>query len=288
MDFKDYLKRKGFAPRTIESYLNELRNIKNINQRTGLELEEYSYSDVMEYLNTRKRMQISVRTINGELNTLRKYFDYLILEGLRGDNPAIGVIVKGAKKNKLYNLLSEQKLDEIYKNQGTSTPKQTRDKVILGLLIYQGLSIEELKRLNTFNVDLEEGTITIPEAAKSNGRTITLQSKQLMPLIQYIGYKRQQLNQEKSERLNQLIISEGSDDKITGSLATIKRNLKKNHPDFTSFLQLRASVITLKVNPSNLRQIQYYFGFKHIDSVERYLEQSVDDLREELDRCFMF
>lgn len=231
-------------------------------------------------------MGVSIRTINGELNTLRKYFEYLILEGLRGDNPATGVVVRGAKKNTLYNLISPEKLDEIYKNQSTETPKETRDKVILGLLIYQGLSIEELKRINTFNIDLDEGTLTIPEAIKSNGRTVTLQSKQLMPIMQYIGFKRQQLNPEKAKRLNQLIISEGCDDKITASLATIKRNLKKQYPEFQSWLQLRASVISHRVSSSNLRQMQYFFGFKYIDSVERYLEQSVDDLREELDRCF--
>ena len=286
MEFKDYLQRKGLRPRTIESYLNELKTIQKVNQRTNLELDEYTYSDVMDFVKRRQRMGVGTRTINGELNTLRKYFNYLILEGLKGDNPAVGLIVKGAKKNTLYNLISQEKLEEIYKNQTYDLPKDCRNKVILGLLIYQGLSIEELKRVNTFNIDIEEGVLTVPEGAKSNGRTITLLSKQLMPIMQYLGYKRQQLNPEKAERLNQLIISEGSDDKITASLATIKRNLKKQYPEFQSWLQLRASVISQKVTPSNLRQMQYYFGFKYIDSVERYLEQSVDDLREELDRFF--
>ena len=286
MEFEDYLRRKGLSSRTIKSYSNGLNFIQQINQRTNLELYDYTYSDVMGFVKLRQRMGVGIRTINGELNTLRKYFNYLILEGLKGDNPAVGVIVKGAKKNTLYNLISQKKLEDIYKNQTYDLPKYCRNKVILGLLIYQGLSVEELKRVNTFNIDIEEGILTVPEGAKSNGRTITLLSKQLMPIVQYLGYKRQQLNPEKAERLNQLIISEGSDDKITASLATIKRNLKKQHPEFQSWLQLRASVISQRVNLSNLRQMQYYFGFKYIDSIERYLEQSVDDLREELDNYF--
>jgi integrase/recombinase XerD len=286
MEFKIYLQRQDYTKRTIESYESTLENIKRLNNRKGLDIEEYTYSELLEYIQRRQRMQVSVRTINGELNTLRRYFDYLVLEGVKGDNPATSVVVKGAKRNKLYNLLAQEKLDVMYKNQGTSTPKEIRDKVILGLLIYQGLSIEELKRINTFNIDLEEGVITIPEGNKSNGRVVVLLSKQLMPLLQYLEGKRQQLNIVKANRLNKLILSEGSDDQITASLATIKKKLKKAYPEFENWQQIRTSVITHRLTTANLRQQQYYFGFKYIDSIECYLEQSVDDLREELDRCF--
>lgn len=286
MDFKTYLIRKGLSSRTITSITHSLKMIKKVNQRTGLEVEEYRYEDVLNHIQRRKRMGTSTRTINIDLSTLRKYFDYLILEGIRFDNPAKNVIVKGGRKNKIYNLLSEEKLAEIYKNQPSTTPKEVRNKVILGLLIYQGLSIEELSRINTFNIDLEECVMTIPIWLKSNERTISLKPKQLFPMMDYIANQREKLNPEKSAETKQLIISEGSDDRLAGSLATIKRNLKKQYKEFENWQQIRTSVITHKLTPNNLRQMQYYFGFKYIDSIERYLEQSVDDLREELDRCF--
>lgn len=40
------------------------------------------------------------------------------------------------------------------------------------------------------------------------------------------------------------------------------------------------------VTPDNLRQMQEYFGMKKIKTIEKYLQNTVEDLREELDRIF--
>lgn len=287
MNFEQYLKRQGLSPKTINSYQSTLKTTIKQLERSSVELEDFNYSDVLDLIRTKQRFGNSSKSINGGLGVLRQYFDYLILEGLKTTNPAANVIVRGTRRNKIYNLIDESKLIEVYKKQDSITPKQCRDKVILGLLFFQGLSVEELSRLNTFNIDLDEGLITIPEGSKSSGRTISLLSKQTMAMIQYLMSKRKELNPVKADVSSKLILSEGSDDRLKQSLTTLLIRLKNQYPVFETWNQIRASVISSKLTSDNLRQQQHYFGFKHISSIERYLDNDVESLKGDVDRCFI-
>ena len=62
--------------------------------------------------------------------------------------------------------------------------------------------------------------------------------------------------------------------------------LKQKHEKFESWHQLRSSVITNKLTPNNVRQVQHYFGMKKVKTAEKYQKGSVDDLRSEIDRFF--
>lgn len=46
-------------------------------------------------------------------------------------------------------------------------------------------------------------------------------------------------------------------------------------------------MIANKVNRGNLRQMLEHFGFKFIDSVEKYLLDETEEIRDELDRFFV-
>ena len=101
------------------------------------------------------------------------------------------------KQNRiLTNTLSQQQLEKIYQDymdlpeweQRTKTAKllHQRNIVILGLLVYQGVTSGELAKLVKSHVNLNEGKIYIPSTRKSNGRHLKLQAGQVMAIQEYL------------------------------------------------------------------------------------------------------
>ncbi len=120
---------------------------------------------------------------------LKKYFDYLISEGELNDNPCSNIKIKGIKRKVLYDIIRREELEKLYNDYATkikleksetlkSPPPQQmqnlarrRNKIILGLLIYQTIRSEEIIRLQIVDVKLREGKIFMPGTKRSNDRT---------------------------------------------------------------------------------------------------------------------
>src|SRR6185437_17049497 len=115
MTFEQYLQEKRYSPSTIHHYrlyADEFTQWLIQEQLTG---EQATYSDVialMRYLNGRGK---SKKRVQGQLNVIRHYFTYLIAEGMRDDNPAAGVYVRGIVRKLPSNLLSMDELEELHR-----------------------------------------------------------------------------------------------------------------------------------------------------------------------------
>ena len=95
------------------------------------------------------------------INSIKHYFDYLVSVDVLVDNPASSIIIRGGKRKKLYSILSKQELENLYHNFSFPINEKLknvnwyiaglqayqRNKIILGLIIYQGLNPSDLGRL---------------------------------------------------------------------------------------------------------------------------------------------
>ena len=89
--------------------------------------------------------------------------------GIASENPFAEIRVKGDKtKRMLQNLLSSDELEDLYYSYETEkkTDMRTRtilgggdkrNKVILGLMVYQGLSTTDMKRLRPEHIQPKKG-----------------------------------------------------------------------------------------------------------------------------------
>lgn len=282
-DFKKYLRFNGKMLQTMDRYAKTVIQLKSIQERTSVDLEEMTYNDVLSLINTRKRMNLSPSSITKELLVLSHYFNFLIVEGIRYDNPTVGVKIRGAQVERIPKLLKEDFMEQMYKDYPDTTAIKLRNKIMLGLMIYQGLKTAEISSLKPSHLNLDECTIYVSEGVKSNSRTLGLKSKQLLPLLKYTEQSREGLKDGfNTEKL--FFSSEGND--LKQVFARLSKELRNKHDEFENWNQIRASVITNMVTPDTLRQTQYYFGMKKVKTAERYLRGSIEDLREELDRCF--
>tara|TARA_R110002049_G_scaffold66281_1_gene173170 strand:- start:1511 stop:1738 length:228 start_codon:yes stop_codon:yes gene_type:complete len=73
----------------------------------------------------------------------------------------------------IHNILTQDELEDLYYSYQTETKNplaRKRNKIMLGLLVYQGLTTQNLQQLQVENIKLYKGKIDISGTKKSNGR----------------------------------------------------------------------------------------------------------------------
>lgn len=293
--FTDYLLSKGFSRRTAYRYVSDFTRFETWTKQENIPLESVSYNDMLHYIQ-HKRKTVEQNTIGYISNAIKHFFNYLLANGTIKENPIATVIVKGVRRKKLYDILSKQELENLYhaypteidkKNENKSWYKASafnarRNKIILGLLIYQGLTAIELFRLTVKDVKLREGKIYIAGTRKSNERELKLESVQILDMMEYVLKSRPEMLLHLSKNSEALLISPGQSQQLNNSLHKFTKSLKKLNPKVSSLKHIRTSVITHWLKHNHLRQVQYMAGHRYVSSTEAFLVNDIDDLLEDI------
>lgn len=286
--FENYLKSKGYSKRTVATYLAQLHHYTHWLAGQQLEDIQASHTDMLAYLkycssngNAQKTQQCRIRAVG-------HYYAYLKQAGAVAQNPTDTLEIKGVKRNILYHLLEPHRLNTLYHAYPVGTPVQQRNKVIVGLLVYQGLRSDELGRLTVKDVKVREGEITVPGGRKSNERKLQLESDQVLDMYEYLLQARPVLlsgwlQTSGAKATEQLFISPYGSNRFSVLMRPVIKWLKEKH-QVESLHQVRASVITKWLKRYNLRQVQYLAGHRYISSTEHYLQNDMEGLQEEINQ----
>ncbi len=159
--------------------------------------------------------------------------------------------------------------------------RDKRNKIILGLIIYQGLTTEELHQLESEHLKLKHGKIKVPGSRKRNSRTLDLKPFQILELNEYVNEIRPTINHQ---NYNQLFVSMEGNTNLKNSLHHLFRAIKRTHPNIGNGKQIRGSVITNWLKSYNLRQVQYMAGHKYVSSTERYQVNNLEELKKNVEK----
>jgi integrase/recombinase XerD len=278
MTFTQYLQDKRYSRGTINSYTLHIKLFTDWLDGEQLRGEQATYNDVVAFMRYMQHKGRSKRTIHSQLNILRHYFNYLIAEDNRGDNPAAGIYVRGIVRKLPNNLLSREEMEDLYRQYQLQLRVDREKKIMLGLLIYQGLRTDEVMNLEAAHINLREGKIFIKGARKSNERWLPLQANQALELQQYM-----QANKFKEGIfLARLTYSNASKRNVNNRVKHMMGQLQQLNPTVINANQIRNSVITGWLQQYNLRQVQYMAGHRYVSSTERYQVLNNDDLQNEL------
>lgn len=288
--FRDYLKSKRFTSKSIESRLTVFDQYLKWIERENLDIGQISYNDLLLFMKHCQHKGISQRTIENYLLTIRHFYDYLEREGTIAINPATDITVKGVKRKNLYHILETHELHALYNQYPDKSEGDRRNKVILGLLVYQGLQTAELAKLETGHIKLREGKIEVPGGIKSNGREMQLEPHQVMDMYDYILQVRPQILQMEPKRKSQkktttdkLFIGEGGNCyDFSNFMTQLMIKVRRINPVVRNAKQVRASVIVKWLKMYNLRETQYLAGHRFISSTESYLHNEMEGLKEEV------
>jgi site-specific recombinase XerD len=280
MNFEQYLQDKRYSSVTINRYRLDAALFTDWLTGEQLTGEQATYNDVIAFMRDMQTKGKSKRTIHSQLNILRHYFNYLIAEKMRDDNPAAGLYMRGIVRKLPGNLLSREEMEEIYHRYQLQLHVDREKKIMLGLLIYQGLQTEEITRLEAAHIHLREGKIFIKGSARSNERWLPLQAHQVLELQQYL-----QANRFKEGIfLARPVRVDASKINISNRMRHMIGQLQQLNPKVTSANQIRSSVITAWLQQHHLRQVQYMAGHRYVSSTQRYQVLNADDWQNELQR----
>ena len=295
-EFTQYLLLKGYSTSTTRRYVKDAAMFIKWAENENVQIEQVSYSDVLHYIQG-KRNHVKQRTVSTNINSIKHYFNFLAITDQTIENPTTQIQIKGVKRKMLYHILSKQELESLYnnfeipdenskdKNQNwfkISQLASKRNKVILGLIIYQGLGSTELGRLTEKDLKLREGKIYIAGTRKSNEREMKLEAHQVLDIMEYTLKIRNEILALTGKQSESLFVSAGESEHFRSIINKLIKKLNKQSSKVTSVKQIRASVITHWLKIHNLRQVQYMAGHRYVSSTEAYFVNDLDDLQEDI------
>jgi len=280
MSFEEYRNKNGYSAKSIRVQNSHINRLKNWCISQNISLEEINYNQALQFIDSERQRGILNQSIIREINSIRIYFDYLLENGTIKQNIIKRIKIRNTGKKVIPETLTPQQLENIYQSfmnlpeweHRTQTAKELhkRNVVLLGLLVYQGLTSGETAKLEITHVYLAEGKIYVPSTRKSNARTLKLQANQILPIKTYI---------EEFKPNPFLFTSKKQSDMI----CKIISQAKKLNPEIIDSRQIRTSVIMSWLKTNNIRQVQYMAGHKSIRSTEQYRQQDLTDLTKQLE-----
>ena len=287
--YEDYLYQQGYAKSTIASYLLSKSKFTRWCSSKGYDLLTIDYKSCLEYVKylqqSKKGKRVTKRTVKHQVGALKILFNYLIDINARSTNPVQSINIRGVKRYVNHNLLEFDELEDLYYSYPTrniTLPNcpavASRNKVITGFLVYQGLGTTALKHLKLEHIDIDKGKFYVPSTRKTNHRTLELKSWQIVPLLQYIETDRETLLDNLKVNTDSLFPL--NSDRFDIILRQLFKRLKRINYKVKGIKQIRASVIVHWLISYNIREVQYMSGHRYISSTERYLQDDLESLHE--------
>ena len=288
MTFKDYLQKEDCASSTIESYSRSITKCELWCKHHNHTYEDIDYKSCIAYLGYLQQPKhgksLTKVTVRSELGAVKVFFNYRIDAGIRFDNPMENIIIRGISRAVNHDLLEADELEDIYYSYETDNiifPQcpsvAIRNKVMTGLIVYQGLNATSLKTLRYEHLNLSKGSIYIPSTRKTNSRTLELKPQQMLPLWRYLEKDREILQEKINCHTEGLFPVKGERFFLVNPLFA---ELKKLNHKVKNAKQIRASVITNWLKHFNIREVQYMAGHRYISSTERYLQDDLESLHD--------
>ncbi|WP_306353935.1 tyrosine-type recombinase/integrase [Flavobacterium sp. '19STA2R22 D10 B1'] len=275
---------QNYSKQTVSSYLFAINHFLKLNPKA----KRYKYQNVVKYMD-----EISLQQANSKyrvviLSAIKKYYDYLVMSGYRNDHPCkrLNIKVNSNQAIQVQDLFSSSELQLLMQRENRYKHLDVRNNVILSLLIYQGLTSDEIIRLTVKDIDLENGTVYIKASTNLNKRTMHLVPKQMILFFNYINETRIEMLRCKTEKF---IITKLGKPISVDSINAMIDPLRSLFPDRKLNPQsIRMSVICNWLNEKKipLEQAQELAGHKWPGTTEKYIKVNSSQQRELINRYF--
>lgn len=281
-DYQFYLKiEKGLSGNTIASYTQDLKNLISYLESNSINTSPILISsDVVQQFIYHISKKMSSRSQARVLSGLRNFFNYLVFEAYRKDNPT-DLIESPKLVRKLPDTLSVTEIDNLINAIDLSDPLNERNRTILETLYSCGLRVSELINLKLSDLYFEEGFIrVIGKGNKQRFVPINTQTQHYISI--YINQIRTQIKPLKG--FEDIVFLNRRGKKLTRVMIfTIIKNLaikaginKKISPH-----TFRHSFAThLLERGADLRAIQQMLGHESITTTEIYMHLDKTFLKE--------
>ncbi len=274
-----------YSSQTVKTYLFNINHFLKLNPKA----KRYKYQNILDYMEEISKKQSNPKYRVVILSAIKKYYDYLVINGYRNDHPCklLNIKVKHNESIQVQDLFSSEELLLLLKRENRYQYIDTRNAVVLSLLIYQGLTSEEIISLKVKDIDLDNGTVYIKSSTNLNRRTLELVNRQMIVFSKYINEARPKLLRWDSDKL--VLSKLGKPIADVSSIKSIVEPLKDLFPDKKLCPQtIRMSVICNWLNEKKypLEHVQELAGHKWPSTTEKYIKANSEQQRELINRFF--
>ena len=161
-DYQTYLRiERGLAQNSIDNYARDVQKLVSFLEQakieetplnTGKETVQHFVYEIAKEVNPRSQARI--------ISGLKSFFNYLIFEGYRKDNP-LDLIESPKIGRKLPDTLSTSEIDQLIAAIDLSQPQGERNRAIIETLYGCGLRVSELINLKISDLFFEEDFIKV-------------------------------------------------------------------------------------------------------------------------------
>lgn len=288
--YKEYLIIKGHSQSTVHGMALAAHRFSLWTEEENIEPENISYADVTAYIQTLRKKGIKQKTQNTYIAGIKKYFAHLMQREIIATNPAQHIKLLGTNRRQLYTILTTEELEQLYVQYPLKhrfswlEMAQKQSKIITGLLIWQGLKTEDIHKITLSDLQLREGKIKIPGGRKTEGRILTLQSQQVVDMMDFLYETRKQIIERTKTQTQQLFIGVAGSGGIYSLMKSVTVQLRKMQPKLQNLKQIRASVITHWLKGNNLRKTQYMAGHRYVSTTEKFKINDLEGLQSEISK----
>ena len=276
--YKEYLVALGYKTNTVRGYNNTLEMYHTWCLENGVNPKKATLDELYDYQGYNRSKGESIGYIRSKNKAIELYFNSIG----RKTNPSLLLKCEKRETKLPKHILDEDAMVSIYLGYLANNITKKRNKIVLGLTIFQALKRLELDTLEVEHIDFSSGYIHVPATLRTNARKLTLKQYQLQDLREYVYEIRPQLLKECRKTTNKLFFSQGSGEKLNNVLSLVLKEIKSNFSYFDSLMQLQQSRISIWVKEHGLRETQYMCGFRYVSSVERYVTKDMDALKNKL------
>ena len=151
---------RRLSPATVKSYQRDLEQFLSWLAENGTSSpQEINQHLVRAWVASRHRHNISGKSLQRQLSSLRTFFRYLLREGVMTHNPAEGVRAPKAKRP-LPKALDADQLSHLLDRQATD-PLEKRDLAMMELFYSCGLRLAELVSLDVRDLPAENDQLEV-------------------------------------------------------------------------------------------------------------------------------
>ncbi|ANH61530.1 site-specific tyrosine recombinase XerD [Dokdonia donghaensis] len=283
-NYKNYLRiERSLSDNTIDNYARDLKKLTRYLEQLDKPIDplQITREDLQEFIYTIAK-EVQARSQARVISGLKGFFNYLVFEDYRTDNP-IDLIESPKIGRKLPDTLSEEEIDALIDAIDLGKPQGERNRAMLETLYSCGLRVTELISLKLSDLYFEEGFINV--VGKGDKQRFVPISEHTQ---KYINIYRNELRNHldvKPEHVDILFLNRRGRQLTRAMIFTIikdlavKAGIKKNISPHT----FRHSFAThLLQNGADLRSIQQMLGHESITTTEIYMHVDRNDLAREM------
>ena len=150
----------GLSENTRDAYRSDLIKCAEYFSAKGLLIESAQRDQILAFMAQRIKAGVKPRTSARILSSLKRFYQFLIQDNRRKDNPCR--LIEAPKLGRsLPNSLSQRDVELLLQMPDTATELGIRDLTMLELLYATGLRVSELVGLSLNQINLNQGLVRI-------------------------------------------------------------------------------------------------------------------------------